>query len=378
MKRFGLQLLIITIMAGLFSSCKKTLPVEKEQPQIMGSSLKSASTAAFFNNYFTRSNPLEWTGGDITYSVDLPNGKVLWLHGDTFLGPVFQPDASHPTRWRNPTGMLSNSINIMNNDGSYGGTLYDWDGSFPVPYVRPEQTNPNYTQEYWYKDGLYLNNKVYLFLYTMYRTGGAWGINFLRTDLATLSYPDLTVESTNICFWNNKIAYGASVLEDGPYLYIYGAEPTADNKYMHVASVWKADFPNNATYYYYEGGSSWSTSDANSSRVLADVSMEFTVFKYNGTYYLVTQEGSGLFSNKIYRYKSTSPVGPWTDKLLIYETPSHGDGTWSYDAKAHPEFIDVGGGKLLLSYDVNADNIQAVYDDADKYRPYFVWISNWQ
>ena len=37
-----------------------------------------------------------WTGGDATYSVDLKNGKTLWMFGDTFINQV-NPDRSRPS-----------------------------------------------------------------------------------------------------------------------------------------------------------------------------------------------------------------------------------------------------------------------------------------
>ena len=39
-----------------------------------------------FNQLFTRFS--EWTGGDATYSVPLPDGRVLWMFGDSFIGTV--------------------------------------------------------------------------------------------------------------------------------------------------------------------------------------------------------------------------------------------------------------------------------------------------
>jgi hypothetical protein len=36
-----------------------------------------------------------WTGGDATYSIPLPDGRTLWLFGDSFIGTV-RPDRSRP------------------------------------------------------------------------------------------------------------------------------------------------------------------------------------------------------------------------------------------------------------------------------------------
>ncbi|MFF1725411.1 hypothetical protein ACFVXS_40975, partial [Streptomyces sviceus] len=33
----------------------------------------------------------DWTGGDGTHSVRLPDGRLLWLFSDTYLGQVYGP-----------------------------------------------------------------------------------------------------------------------------------------------------------------------------------------------------------------------------------------------------------------------------------------------
>ena len=46
-----------------------------------------ATPDAGMDNFWSRSGP-GWTGGDSTYSTQLPDGRVAWLFGDTFLGTV--------------------------------------------------------------------------------------------------------------------------------------------------------------------------------------------------------------------------------------------------------------------------------------------------
>ena len=49
-----------------------------------------------------------WTGGDSTYSVELPGGRTAWIFSDTFLGPV-NPDGSRPTT----TPFINNSFVVQ-------------------------------------------------------------------------------------------------------------------------------------------------------------------------------------------------------------------------------------------------------------------------
>ena len=58
-----------------------------------------------------------WTGGDRTASVALPDGRIVWLFSDTFLGPV-NPDHSRP----GTAPFVHNSM-VVERDGKLGPTL---------------------------------------------------------------------------------------------------------------------------------------------------------------------------------------------------------------------------------------------------------------
>jgi len=339
----------------------------------------SVTPATSFNNFFTRYGAGEWTGGDVTYSIPLPDGRHLWCFGDSFLGPVnadrTRPVASQPL-------LFGNVFLTQNLDGT-ATSIYGNDSGFPVAYLRPATSG----EYYWPKHGLYYNNKVYIFLYHWKPTGGgAFGIQFLGTKLAVLNYPSLTISSVIDMNKGTSILFGSSVMLEGSTLYIYGSEDLGTTKYMHLAKVAIGSITNGNAWQHFKGGSTWSTGVTGSARLLNDSATQFTnnaneytVLKSGTTYYLFNQEPTN-FSNNIHRYKSTSPQGPWGSKLLIYQTPYYGSGTWTYDAKVHPAFKNGSASStdLLMSYDLNVDPISNSYSNADLYRPYFVWVSGWQ
>ncbi|MFF5608237.1 hypothetical protein ACFY65_17960 [Streptomyces cellulosae] len=51
----------------------------------------------------------DWTGGDGTHSVRLPDGRLLWLFSDTFLGRVHRP----PNPSRDGRLVLSHDVNWL-------------------------------------------------------------------------------------------------------------------------------------------------------------------------------------------------------------------------------------------------------------------------
>ena len=80
---------------------------------------------------FTRNKG--WTGGDATYSVDLMNGKTLWMFGDSFIDQVSE-DRSRPT-----FRLINNSLVLQ--EGSKMTTFHGGTAANPQAFanhLRPE------------------------------------------------------------------------------------------------------------------------------------------------------------------------------------------------------------------------------------------------
>lgn len=397
------KLTLCILAMAAFASCKKESPVSSKnntdgRPLVTTDVPFAAATA--FNNLFTRSTGGEWTGSDIAYSIPLPNGQVFWPMGDTFIDPVNPADATHPTRYHTNPGLLSSSIVVTNGQGttapSYYATLYNISGGFPVPYYPPVSG----TIRRWAKDGVYYNNKIYTTIFVNQQgPGGPLDIQTVRTDWAVINYPAYTVQSISVGSTSTSVIYGSSVMKEGNYIYIYGTEvthptPSTTVNYMHIARV---STITGGAWKYYKGGTTWNTTQAGSYRLkgtgsvdLTDISTEYKIFKSGSTFYLIVQDPFFLGPN-IFRYKATSVTGPFTNKLKLFSAPlpsgTNFNGTpwtspvdtWNYDAKAHPEFKrNSTSTDLLISYDVNNMDISRVIANADLYRPYFYWVSNWQ
>ena len=92
----------------------------------------------------------------------------------------------------------------------------------------------------------------------------------------------------------------------------------------------------------------------------------------------ISRAQENLLGPNIYIWNAASPVGPFTKKRLVYTTPQKVGSfkVWTYNAKAHPE-LSVGD-SLLVGYCTNSQTTNGLYKNADTYRPYFVWATNWQ
>ena len=97
MKAFCRCLILLTV-ACLAGCCPGDLLSSADDAGLAqstaGPSRLGAAPDPRFNRQFTRLGD-GWTGADGTYSVALPDGRTVWMFGDTFLGRV-NPDRSRP------------------------------------------------------------------------------------------------------------------------------------------------------------------------------------------------------------------------------------------------------------------------------------------
>ena len=69
-----------------------------------------------------------------------------------------------------------------------------------------------------------------------------------------------------------------------------------------------------------------------------------------------------------------SPVGPFGPRINVYRTSEQdaGQEIYTYNAKAHPSLSPEG--EWLVSYNVNARRWDSLIENADIYRPRFLWM----
>lgn len=318
-----------------------------------------------FDELFTSFGP-GWTGGDSTYSVELPDGRTLWLFSDTLLGYV-NPSRTRP---RNAP-FINNSLVVQDGDSleTHTGMI----GTLPVSYFRPESDD----SWYWVYDALLEQEggrtvlRVFLIRFERTETDGIFSFRWLDNALATVSLPDLQLESIMPAPSGHGVSWGAAVTEEEPWTYIYGTEDLGDNKYMHLARAPTGRVSDFNSWQYAAGNGEWSADPAGSARLHHGIANEYSVTPMTGGYLLITMDTREQFSPRILALRSCNPAGPWEQETVIYETPETVEGlSFTYNAHVHPQFTDESG--LLISYNVNARDVAWIYADADLYRPRFI------
>jgi hypothetical protein len=324
----------------------------------------SAAPDVAFNQMFAaygNDNTLtdDWTGGDGAYSVPLPDGRVVWMFSDTFLGTV-NPNGTRPTS----TPLINNDF-VLQEGGTLVETLHGGPAAHPTSLIVPEDASWA-----WMGDATVEGDRLRQFTSTFVRTGpGMWDWEWSGTDIVTFSLPDLEILDTDDAPTGVGVDYGAALLEDGEYTYLYGVEDDQTVKYLHLA---RADRGNVLGSWEYWDGVGWSSDPLDSARLMSGVSNSLSVFRWRDAFVLLTQDSTVPFSSEIVAYASCTPQGPFEHRTHLYTTPETGGDIFTYNALAHPEFTNAQG--LLVSYNVNSFKAGDVYRDVTIYRPRFIRV----
>ncbi|MCO6478290.1 MAG: T9SS type A sorting domain-containing protein, partial [Phaeodactylibacter sp.] len=327
--------------------------------------LPTPGQAAYPDPVFTEDFRQEsgWQAGDATISAPLPDGRVLWLFGDSYVDRPYTPADTSLHCWFNK----NNALVIQDSAGlSYHMTL--------VP------STPGHF--YWPGKGFYHEGKVYIFLFERTFSGG--NLTFVGSRYAELSYPGLELLGVHAIPNPQGIEFGKAAFVDhaNGWLYVYGSK-----KFPFWYQYYAARCPLNNLMqeWSYWDGSAWATQPNLSTNLFSslDGCPSFSVFPYNGKYFLLSQENGYLtcgLGRDIKLFVADEPQGPFSFLELVYTVEDTYEGLplATYNAQAHPGI----GGDLLVSYNLNDVNLAnsgcprqcntSSRFNADTYRPKFV------
>jgi hypothetical protein len=306
-----------------------------------------------------------WTGGDSTYSLTLPDGRLAWFFSDTFLGPV-NADLSRPTT----VPFLNNSIVV---DDS--GVLTTVTGGTPEA---PESIVGPTAEGAWHWVGdpeLNSAGDVQVPLLQFEKFGpGLWDWGWSANRLATLDGESLELQSITELPSASGTNWGAWTMTEGSKRYIYGIRDVDGVRSAFVARVTGGGLDGHWKYW---DGERWSPNELDAVPVASYVANEFSVAPFEDGYLMVTQDTTYPFDTRVVAQVSCSLTGPFQYATDLYRMPeagiwgSYGDADiFTYNAHEHPQLRD--GSTLLVTHNVNTfDNVGDIYDDVTIYRPRF-------
>ncbi|WKX14463.1 DUF4185 domain-containing protein [Streptomyces sp. NL15-2K] len=331
----------------------------------------------------------DWTGGDGTHSVRLPDGRMLWLFSDTYLGQVHGPPnpVGESYAWRDTTAPLVRNSAVVMRDGRLQTTLpaplfpdpgpNQW--RWPVA-ARVEPRAPGSSEQVL---------RVLLWVRTAGSAPWIYGVP-TATEVATLSLPDLRVESVvkvldqqQVPDPSRRVLFGTTLVKEDGWTYVFGGDDgqaaSRPASSAYVARVPEGGLGDPAAWEYWDG-SAW-TARARPSAVLGDgqrtgVGSAFSVVRQESTYVLFTMASGTKGLTTVTSYWSCSPTGPWRGPTKDFSPTLPPGQVAAYNPQTHPELSD--DGRLVLSYDVNwlepTGAAAQLNRNVSLYRPRFVTL----
>lgn len=335
---------------------------------------------------FIQQDP-DWVGADGGYSIALSDAVTLWLFGDSIIGDVSDGKRVNTKRF------ARNSIAIQQGkDPSTAIIDFYWgppdQTGDPTPFIEPDDGRG----WFWFADGVLTPEGLYLFLMHMDTDTSAgesiFGFKHVGSTLAHVANPHDHPTAWRITQYqipwarfepHHSLMFGAALLQDGGYIYIYGfdEEPSdfGHQSHMVLARTSKNNLADFNQWEFYSNGQ-WQSDWQQTTRLFPDIGVEYSVSYQESLqqYVVVYWDTACCFSGKmLFRHASTS-YGPWSEPLTIFVCPEKDwrPNTFCYGAKAHPE-LSTAPNELVVTYVANSDFAQ-LFADARLYWPRFLRI----
>lgn len=348
------------------------------QAKDIASKLKySVKTIPQYDTLFTREKG--WTGADGAYSIALSDTVTLWLYGDTWIGNIINGEHRDGTLINYTIGLQSGKDPLTASVEFFWQTTKD---GKPAAFIAPDDG----VGEFWMFDGIVANEKLYLFLTRIVRTGenSVFGFKQTGTSLAEIDNPqdeplNWRVKQYNVPFGryskNGSLYFGSAVMKDGDFVYIYGSDEgwkKGIGGRSMIAARAASDKITDFEKWRFWNGAEW-VADVNEAHKMFDgaatessVSFQPAIKKYLAIY-----SEFGMSANILMRVSDTL-IGPWSKPYKIYECPEY---KWHktyfcYAGKGHPELSMPD--ELIITYVCNSTDFWQMARDARIYRPRFL------
>lgn len=256
-------------------------------------------------------------------------------------------------------------------------------GNITATHEITELTDNEKTSRYWLQDGVIIDNQLYVFPILVKDDADIFKVH--HVSMVEVPIVDQRFDYKNQNFYSTPlmthtpdggvIYYGAGLMDhrdiDG-YIYIYGYKDL-EGRRLTVGRFLPEDIKNFNNWMYFDG-QDWSKNINESAALIDKVSAELSVTYiteglFKDKYMLTVMEDTT--SGKISYSLADSPVGPFSEYTLIYQTSegSYLRDAFSYNAKLHPNMSEPGN--FVISYNVNTRSAGAL-SDARIYYPRFI------
>ena len=300
----------------------------------------------------------KWTAADLTSSIDLTDGRRLWLYGDT------NTSGMAPGGGAVSAGFTARNSAIVQERGCFT-PLLNGSGATASSWI-PELG----TQWSWPGDGYARAGTVWLWATRLATvSSGIFGFRAQAVDLVEIDQATMTIRSVHRNrYAASPVLLGSSVTTDGTWTYLWGRDELGTKRNTYVARVPAAN-PLGATTYW--TGATWASSAASARPIFTTDVVSGPTFTDLGPafgdkrYVAVVKDGEFLTTN-LEVYHGASPQGPWLKDMTIQAPALASDrSTWSYMASVHG--VDPATGGLHVTWNINSFDSSSVLRNVHAY-----------
>ncbi len=291
-----------------------------------------------------------WLGSDDAYSIDLGDGRVFWLFGDTFI-------ATGDSNVRSESRTIRNSVAIQEGyDPASASITFYWDSIKGNPASFFPDSGWVW---YWPGDGTVIDDELLIFLMKIKYTPEGFGFKVLGWSAVLVKNPDKEPNEWRMQFLKcpqndfDVVVGSASVLRVDDYVYAFSADWLATHHVYLVRWPVSEVVQGNLMCPQWWAGDElgWVVQDRlNDSQLplFSEAQVEFTVHWDPILEKYVQIQVRGFGATDIAFRWANNLVGPWSEPIPFFrpEESSRSDAL-VYAAKAHPELL---GAELILTY----------------------------
>jgi Domain of unknown function (DUF4185) len=321
-----------------------------------------------------------WIGADGAHSFPVSRDRTIWLFSDTWVGKIRNGKRTDAT-------MVNNTLAVQQGIGVKSNVEFivrkGPDGK-AIAFITPADGKGFY----WPQAGAMFEKKAMLFLSQIEKTAdpGAFGFRQIGQWIGIVENPEdaplnwriAQRKLENVIVTPKRmLTWGAALLMDGEYLFIYGTDEDkkrgGPDRHLIVARVPLKEASDVSAWKYY-GKDGWKTRYEEASRISNEMASEGSVTYIPALKHYVLVYTQIGFSDKIRVRTSPQPWGPWSQPVTVYQCP---DTAWDkrifcYAAKAHGE--QTMANELIITYAANSFDFWHVAADARLYWPRFVRV----
>lgn len=363
---------ITTLISIVIFSCISCLaPASANDKHCAPSTLPKASINKTLSEQFARLHGPGWIGGDSTYSTRLPDGRLVFVFSDTFIGTSKEDGKAFIT------GMPRNSLLV----GLPGNLASIYSGTFDAP----QSFIPAKEEGKWFwAFATYVENDALLVFVNEFDAGNVFGRFVGKSGIAVIDTPTGKLPSYNRMILlpdDMHTAWGRAVLKEEGYMYIYGTVPASDTfSGMKIARVPHGKSTEIEQWRYWNG-KDWSK-NAQEAIVLPTTNELDGVMRMPekmGKGYMAVSIPHGVFTDTVFQLSfACSPQGPWSMPVTVYTLPEiTGPHAYkneiAYLPTVHPELSEAG--RIIVSYNINTtDGLVAYQNNIRVYQPRFLTL----